>query len=135
MLLGAIVGTITWAFGTTENWNLTSPVQGLRVDNEYTSVRYTVALALVTLAATFLGGIIGGLLGSGWHRKLERRTEAEHHERRVGERREEARDVDLRSREETAEREHATAAARAREAAREQRGGETPPPQDRTTRS
>ena len=127
VILAAVVGALTWAFGASEGWELLSPTQTLQVDGEYTSVEYGIGLGLITLGVIFVSSIIGGLLGARWHTKLERRAENRHNEEIVERRRAEAREVDVRERENAAEREHATAAARAREAAANERTAQAPP--------
>ena len=121
VLLGAIVGLIAWAFGASEGFNLPSPTEQLQVEGQYTSVEYGLALGAITLGVMFLGGILGGLVGQRWHTKLERRTENERHEELVGRRTEETKQVDLREREQQADREHAAAYAQARESAQQER--------------
>lgn len=142
VVLAAVVGAIAWAFGASDNWQLLSPTQSLQVDGQYTSVEYGVGLGAITLGVIFISSVIGGLLGAGWHTKLERRAENERNEHIVEERKSEAREVDVREREQAAEREHAHAATRAREAAAAERTttppattgprGETYPPQGTT---
>lgn len=122
IILGAIIGAITWALGASDTFSIPSPTEQLQVEGEYTSVEYGLGLAAITLAVLFVSSIIGGLLGARWHTKLERRAENEHNERLTEERKAEAREVDLREREQAAERDHAHAAARAREAAAAERG-------------
>jgi hypothetical protein len=133
IVLAAIVGAITWALGASESFAIPSPTEQLQVDGDYTSVEYGIGLAAITLGVMFLGSILGGLFGARWHTKLERRVENEHHERVLEERRAEHHEVDVRERHDTAERDHAQAAARAREAAATERartsgGTGTPPP-------
>ena len=135
IILAAVVGAIAWAFGASESWELLSPTQSLQVDDQYTSVEYGLGLGAITLGVIFLSSIVGGLLGARWHTKLERRVETERNETLVEERKAEARAVDVREREKSAEREHAHAATRAREAAATERAN-TPPttsaPRDET---
>ena len=125
ILLAAIVGAIAWALGASQGWTLPSPTQQLQIEGEYTSVDYGIGLGLITLGVMLLGSIIGGLMGARWHTKLERRVEAERHDAYVEDRREETKQIDLQEREETAQREHAAAAARARETAHLHRDGGT----------
>jgi len=126
IVLAAIVGAIAWVFNTSEGWNLPSPTQRLQVDGEFTSVDYGIGLALVTLGVMLLGSIVGGILGARWHTKLERRVEGERHDAYLHDRREETKNIDLREREEAAQREHAAAAARANETAHAHREGDAP---------
>lgn len=144
IVLAAVVGAITWALGASEGFSLPNPTEQLQVDGDYTSVEYGLGLAAITLGVMFLGSIVGGLMGARWHTKLERRVEHERQEEVVEERKTEARQVDVRERHDTAEREHTSAADRARQAAATERartqGGSgssthTPPttPQDNET--
>ena len=128
IVLAAIVGAISWAFGASDNWQLLSPTQQLQVDGDYTSVEYGIGLAAITIGVIFLSSIIGGLLGARWHTKLENRAQHDHNERVLAERRDKHHEVDVRERQDAAEREHAAAAARAREAAATERarGSGTP---------
>lgn len=121
IVLAAVVGLITWAFGASEGWEVPSPTQQVQVDGEYTSVEYGIGLAVITLGVIFLASILGGLLGARWHTKLERRAETDHRERRIEANKAEARDVDVREREAAADEEHGRAADRAREAAAAER--------------
>ena len=131
ILLAALVGAIAWVLGSSESWNLPSPTQQLQIEGEYTSVDYGIGLALVTLGVMFLGSVLGGLAGARWHTKLERRVEGERHESFVQEHREESKQIDLKEREETAQREHAAAAARAKETAHAERSESDPPRTER----
>ena len=125
IVLAAVVGLITWAFGASEGWEFPSPTQQLQIDGEYTSVEYGIGLAAITLGVIFLASVLGGLLGTRWHTKLERHAEVEHRERRIEANKAEAREVDVREREAAAGREHDSAAARAREAAAAERARDT----------
>ncbi|MDQ3955376.1 MAG: YrzE family protein [Actinomycetota bacterium] len=131
ILLAALVGAIAWALGSSEGWSLPSPTQQLQIDGEYTSVDYGIGLILVTLGVMLLGSIFGGIAGARWHTKLERRVEGERHESLVQERREESKQIDLNEREETARREHAAAAARAKDSAHAERSESDPPRTER----
>lgn len=131
ILLAALVGAIAWALGSSEGWSLPSPTQQLQVDGQYTSVDYGIGLILVTLGVMLLGSIFGGIAGARWHTKLERRVEGERHESFVQERREESKQIDLNEREETARREHAAAAARAKDSAHAERSESDPPRTER----
>ena len=98
ILLAAIVGAVAWAFGASEGWTLVSPTEQLRVEGEYTSVDYGIGLAAITLGVMFLGSVVGGLMGSRWHTKLERRAEADRTERIARDRRPATDNIDLRDR-------------------------------------
>lgn len=132
VVLVALFSALAWAFGSSEGWQLLSPTQTLQIDGEYTSVEYGIGLGLITLGVIFVSSIIGGLLGARWHTKLERRVETKRNEEIVEHRKAEAREVDVREREERAEREHALAATRAREAAQTERTHQEPPGTGRT---
>ena len=122
IILGAVIGAITWALGASDTFSLPSPTEQLQIEGEYTSVEYGLGLAAITLGVIFVSSILGGMMGARWHTKLERRVETEHNERLVEDRKAEAREVDVREREQRAERDHAHAATRAREAAAAERG-------------
>jgi hypothetical protein len=93
LLAGALIGVIVWALGTTAQLNFPFSTNRLPLkDTEYV-VEWTLGLGAAALIAMFVGGIIGGWLGSRWHGKLERRVATEYQERRVEEWREEHDDV------------------------------------------
>ncbi|MDQ4142142.1 MAG: YrzE family protein [Actinomycetota bacterium] len=121
IVLAVLVGGITWALGASEEFNVANPTQQLQVDGDYTSIEYGIGLAAITIGVMFLASILGGILGSRWHTKLERRVEQERHEEVLEQRRNQAHEVDVRERHDHAEREHAAAAERAREAAATER--------------
>jgi hypothetical protein len=85
LIIGAIVAAIVTAMGADANLNLPFNESQLPVEGERLVDFGTVA-GIVALAAMFVGGILGGMLGSRWHTKLERRAiderESELEERR-----------------------------------------------------
>ncbi len=121
VVLAAVVGLITWALGASDDFEIATPTQQLQVDGDYTTVEWGLVLGAITIGVIFLASILGGLLGSRWHTKLERRAIHEHNERVLEERRQQHHEVDVRERHDAADREHAAAAARAREAAATER--------------
>lgn len=121
VVLAAVVGAVAWAIGGTSGWDLPSPTTQLPVQDQYASVDWEIALSVITLAAVFFGGIIGGMLGSRWHTKLERRADADTHDRLIADRRDNRRDVDLRDEDAATRRQHATTPS-----------GTTTPAEDRT---
>lgn len=121
IILGAVVGLITWVLGASDDFEIATPTQQLRVDGDYTTVEWGIVLGAITLGVIFLAAILGGLLGSRWHTKLERRAMHEHNERVLEDRRAHNHEVDVRERHDAADREHTAAAERAREAAATER--------------
>jgi hypothetical protein len=73
LIIGAIVVAIVTAMGADANLNLPFNESQLPVEGERLVDFGTVA-GIVALAAMFVGGILGGMLGSRWHTKLERRA-------------------------------------------------------------
>jgi hypothetical protein len=67
------VGAVVASLGATANLNLPFSTNRLPLENDYL-VDWGLAISLGALAAMFIGGILGGALGSRWHSKLERRT-------------------------------------------------------------
>lgn len=110
LILAAIVGAIAWALGASEGWTLPSPTRQIQVEGQFTSVDYEVGLIAVTAGVMFLGSVVGGLFGTRWHTKLERRVETEQNER-LAEERSGAKEVDIREHEAGADRTHVPAAA------------------------
>ncbi len=97
IILLLIAGGIAAALGADE-LNLQNPLP-ISANN---AADYGIPIGIATLVAIFLGAILGGLLGSNWHNKLERRTV----EDRVSD--DERRDAEIRGRS-AAERERAEA--------------------------
>lgn len=97
IVLLLIAGGIAAALGADE-LNLQNPLP-ISTSN---AADYGVPIGIATLVAIFLGAILGGVLGTNWHNKLERRTV----EDRVTD--DERRDAEIRGRSE-AERERAEA--------------------------
>jgi hypothetical protein len=82
LLVGAAIGGIVVALGTTAELNLPFSTNRLPLEDDYV-IDWTVGLGAAALIAMFLGGTIGGMLGSRWHTKLERRVASEYVESRV----------------------------------------------------
>src|SRR5918992_1093964 len=87
LILLVIVGAIVWAFGASEGFELPSVSKQIPIEGQYQNIDFQIGILVATLAAIFIGGILGGMLGSRWHTKLERRAEADRHERVVEDRR------------------------------------------------
>jgi hypothetical protein len=77
LALAAIVGGIAYALNETAALNLPFAENRLPTNND-ALIDLGVGGGIATLAAMLLGGIIGGMLGSRWHTKLERRAIADH---------------------------------------------------------
>lgn len=89
ILTAVLVGGIAAALGANTNLNLPFTTNQLPTDNG-NLVDWGIGIGIASLIAMFLGGALGGGMGSRWHTKLENRTfeeEASH------------REVDLRDRE------------------------------------
>jgi hypothetical protein len=119
LVIGAIVAAVVTAMGAAANLNLPFNESQLPIEGERL-VDFGTLAGIVALAAMFVGGILGGALGSRWHTKLERRAiderEAQLEERRRADI-EQERDRRRAERDEVAER------------------GPAPPPPSETTRS
>ncbi|HEV2755484.1 MAG TPA: hypothetical protein VG318_06870 [Actinomycetota bacterium] len=76
LVVGVAVGAIAAGIGATEDVRTPFNSSQLPADGEV--LRWGAGLAVGALAAMFLGGILGGSMGSRWHTKLERRTVQEH---------------------------------------------------------
>jgi hypothetical protein len=83
LLVGAAIGGVVWALGATAELNLPFSTNRLPLEDDYV-IDWTLGVGAATLIAMFLGGIVGGMLGSRWHTKLERRVASEYVERREG---------------------------------------------------
>ena len=79
IVIGVAVGAIVAGIGATED--IRTPFNSSQLPADGEVLRWGAGLGIAALAAMFLGGIVGGSLGSRWHTKLERRTVTEHHER------------------------------------------------------
>ena len=73
ILVAVLVGAVVASLGATANLNLPFSTNRLPLENDVL-VDWGLAISLGSLAAMFIGGAIGGALGSRWHTKLERRT-------------------------------------------------------------
>lgn len=103
IVMGIAVGAIAMGIGATEDVRTPFNSSQLPADGEV--LEWGAGLAIAALAAMFLGGIVGGSLGSRWHTKLERRIVTEHDERdrrdttdRVTDHRDGRETIDLRDR-------------------------------------
>lgn len=77
VLIALAVGAIASALGATAQLNVPLDTARLPVE-ENSIVDFGAGIGIAALVAMFLGGIIGGMLGSRWHTKLERRVVEEH---------------------------------------------------------
>jgi hypothetical protein len=77
VLIALAVGAIASALGATAQLNIPLDTARLPVE-ENSLVDFGTGIGIAALVAMFLGGIIGGMLGSRWHTKLERRVVEEH---------------------------------------------------------
>ena len=73
ILVAVAVGAVVASLGASANLNLPFSTNRLPLENDFL-VDWSLAISLAALAAMFLGGALGGLLGARWHSKLERRT-------------------------------------------------------------
>lgn len=71
LLLAIVVGAIAAVMGTTANLNLPFQTYRLPVADDYL-VDWGIGIGIASLVAMFLGGAIGGALGTRWHSRLER---------------------------------------------------------------
>jgi hypothetical protein len=85
LIVAAIVGAVVNALGAAANLNLPFAENQLPVEGG-NLIDFGEVVGVASIIGMFVGGILGGLLGSGWHSKLERRTlderEAEAEEKR-----------------------------------------------------
>ncbi len=77
ILIGIVIGAIVYALGANQidfgNLNLPFNAANLRhTATSATARSWGVGLGIATLVAMFLGGVLGGGMGSRWHTKLER---------------------------------------------------------------
>lgn len=73
ILVAVAVGAVVASLGATANLNLPFSTSRLPLENDFV-VDWGLTISIAALAAMFLGGAVGGTLGSRWHTKLERRT-------------------------------------------------------------
>jgi hypothetical protein len=71
LLVAVVVGAIAAVMGTTANLNLPFQAYRLPVQDDYL-VDWGIGIGIASLVAMFLGGAIGGALGTRWHSRLER---------------------------------------------------------------
>jgi hypothetical protein len=118
IIIGVIVAAILNATNADANLNLPFTENRLTVEDESVLYDWAGTIGTGMLIAMFVGGILGGLAGHGWHRKLERREL---------DKREAEQDAVVAEREAVAAREREDARARATtrvgEAAPAERGG------------
>jgi hypothetical protein len=77
IVLAIIVGTIATALGATANLNLPLTTARLPIQGSASLVDWGIGLGVAALVAMFVGGVVGGSLGSRWHNKLERREDTD----------------------------------------------------------
>lgn len=70
VLLAIVIATIAAALGATANLNLPFQVYRFPVEDGLL-VDWGVAIGILSLVAMFLGGGVGGVLGTRWHSRLE----------------------------------------------------------------
>lgn len=76
ILVAVIVGAIAAALGAEVNMN--APFQDSQLPvTDNSIVDFGTGVAIGSLIAMFLGGILGGMMGARWHTKLERRVAEE----------------------------------------------------------
>ena len=73
IVLAVVVGAVVASLGASANLNLPYSTNRLPLDDDVL-VDWGMAISIGALVAMFLGGLTGGILGSRWHTKLERRT-------------------------------------------------------------
>lgn len=71
IIVAVLVGAVVASLGATANLNLPFSTNRLPLENDFV-VDWGLTISIAALAAMFLGGAIGGALGSRWHTKLER---------------------------------------------------------------
>jgi hypothetical protein len=123
IIIGVVVAAILNATNADANLNLPFTENSLIVEDQSVLYDWAGTIGVGMLIAMFVGGILGGLAGHGWHRKLERRElhkrEAEHDSALAAREAEAARERErVREHEQTRVRE-AAAAGRERQAANE----------------
>lgn len=73
ILMALLVGGIVALLGGSANLNLPFAVNRLPIKENFT-VDWGVGISIASLAAMFIGGALGGIAGSHWHTKLERKV-------------------------------------------------------------
>jgi hypothetical protein len=76
LIVAAVVAAVVNALGATANLNLPFTESQLPIEGE-NLIDFGEVVGVASLIALFVGGILGGMLGAGWHTKLERRVYAE----------------------------------------------------------
>lgn len=79
IVVGVAVGAIAAGIGATEE--LRTPFTSAQLPADGEVLRWGAGLAAAAIVAMFLGGVVGGSLGSRWHTKLERRAVADEDQR------------------------------------------------------
>lgn len=82
LLVAIIVGAVAAALGATTNLNLPFQAYRLPLEEDFL-VDWGLGVGIAGLIAMFLGGGIGGALGTRWHRRLETEAIAEREETAV----------------------------------------------------
>jgi hypothetical protein len=77
-IIGAIVVAIVNQYDVTANLNLPFTEGRLTADQESVLYDWGETIGLGMVIAMFVGGILGGMIGTRWHTKLERRAVDEH---------------------------------------------------------
>ena len=73
IVIAVVVGAVVASLGASANLNLPYSTNRLPLDDDIL-VDWGLTISIAALVAMFLGGLVGGILGSRWHTKLERRT-------------------------------------------------------------
>ena len=73
ILVAILVAAVAAALGATANLNLPFTTNRLPLEND-SLIDWGVGIGIASVVAMFIGGILGGSLGSRWHTKLERRA-------------------------------------------------------------
>lgn len=76
ILVAIVVGGIAAALGASAQLNLPFTNARLPVSDNY-AIDWGVGLGIAAVVLMFVGGAVGGVLGSRWHTKLERRADEE----------------------------------------------------------
>jgi hypothetical protein len=127
LIVGAIVIAIVNAMGAVATLNLPFNENQLPIQDE-SLVNFGQWVTIASLIAMFVGGILGGMLGQGWHGKLERRAVEEHETETEGRVR-----ASEEGRRPTDERPVAADRAPAQERVPGRRPATSPPPEERRT--
>lgn len=78
IIIGVIIGAIVYGLGANFDFaNLNLPFNLSRITHTGNLAAWGVGLGIAALVAMFLGGIVGGGIGSRWHTRLERDAAAD----------------------------------------------------------